>query len=121
MKRKPLLALAVLCTAAGLLLHGRLAPRGENYTPPPIPATAHWALLPIDNRPPCRDFTVELGALAGISVTAPPDNIMDWYEKPANIPALKTWLEAQLPQQQGAIIPRTCSCSAVFSTPGFTR
>ena len=104
MKRKPLLALAVLCTAAGLLLHGRLAPRGENYTPPPIPATAHWALLPIDNRPPCRDFTVELGALAGISVTAPPDNIMDWYEKPANIPALKTWLEAQLPQQQGAII-----------------
>ena len=101
--KKPLLALAAAAMAAGVLYH-TLAPRGAVFSPGEVPAAENWALLPLDNRPPCRDFTEELGALGGIRFTAPPDEIMDWYDEPAKVPALKAWLTGIMPGQQGALL-----------------
>lgn len=101
--KKPLLALAAAAMAAGVLYH-TLAPRGAVFSPGEVPAAENWALLPLDNRPPCRDFTEELGALGGIRFTAPPNEIMDWYDEPAKVPALKTWLTGIMPGQQGALL-----------------
>ena len=103
MKKSPLAALAFVCMAAGVLYH-TLAPRGAVFSPGTVPQAENWALLPLDNRPPCRDFTVELGELGGIHFTAPPDEIMDWYDVPAKVPQVKTWLEQQLPRQNGALL-----------------
>lgn len=46
---------------------------------------------------------MQLGALGGITFTPPPERLLDHYEEPANIPALKTWVEANLPQQTGML------------------
>lgn len=104
MKWKNVLLPAVTVFAAAGVLYHTLAPKGAVFSPGPVPAAENWALLPLDNRPPCRDFTEELGALGGIHFTAPPSEIMDWYDEPAHIPALKTWLAGTLPRQQGALL-----------------
>ena len=104
MKWKNVLLPAVTVFAAAGVLYHTLAPKGAVFSPGPVPAAESWALLPLDNRPPCRDFTEELGALGGIHFTAPPSEIMDWYDEPAHIPALKTWLAGTLPRQQGALL-----------------
>ena len=103
MKKSPLAALGIVCLAAGVLYH-TLAPKGAVFSPGTVPAAENWALLPLDNRPPCRDFTEELGALGGIHFTAPPDEIMDWYDVPAKVPQVKTWLAQTLPSQNGALL-----------------
>jgi len=102
-KKSPLAALGIICLAAGVLYH-TLAPKGAVFSPGTVPAAENWALLPLDNRPPCRDFTEELGALGGIHFTAPPDEIMDWYDVPAKVPQVKTWLAQTLPNQNGALL-----------------
>lgn len=103
MKKSPLAALAALCMAAGVLYH-TLSPKGAVFSPDTVPTAEKWALLPLDNRPPCRDFTQELGRLGGIRFTAPPDEIMDWYDVPAKVPQIKAWLDQQLPGQNGVLL-----------------
>lgn len=97
---------ALVCAFIGAVcVYRTLAPKGtETFTPAPVPAVEKWALLPLDNRPPCRDFTVDFGALAGLDITAPPVYLMDWYDEPARVFQLKQWLQVIMPEQQGALI-----------------
>ncbi len=103
MKRTPLFLLGAAAAAVCVLYH-TLAPKGSVFSPPSLPAETSWAFVPLDNRPPCRQFTEELGAMAGIQLTAPPDEWMDWYEKPASVPEIKNWLATELPGRDGALL-----------------
>ena len=76
-------------------------------TPPPIshPAPANKSslrilLLPLDSRPPCTDFVVELAQLAGMQVILPPMELLDHYRRPADPGKLAAWAAAILKEEK---------------------
>ena len=86
------------------VLYHTLAPKGVPFSPAPVPISESWTFVPLDDRPPCRRFTEELGPLAGIHFAAPPHELMDWYEVPAHIPQVWDYVEKDLPGRRGALL-----------------
>jgi len=48
-------------------------------------------LVPLDSRPPCREFVVSGGRIVGWNVITPPTEYMDYYSKPGNTEAVRRW------------------------------
>jgi len=69
-----------------------------------LPVNYALTVLPLDSRPPCTTFVQELGALAGFKIVLPPKEIMDKYEQPAQLPAIKNWLQNNLSANDGVLI-----------------
>ena len=42
-------------------------------------------VVPLDSRPPCTDYLVSLARMAGYQIILPPPELMDEYQKPANV------------------------------------
>ncbi|SEJ07568.1 Protein of unknown function [Propionispira arboris] len=61
-------------------------------------------LLPLDSRPPCRQFVVDAGKIANIKVIVPPPNILDYYTQSGDTKALRLWLAENIKQADAAII-----------------
>jgi hypothetical protein len=101
--RKLIVFGAAVFSAACVLYH-TFAPKGVIFSPSPLPPNGSWAFVPLDNRPPCRDFTVELAALGGIFMETPEPAIMDWYENPANTTAVRSWLTTHMENKEGALL-----------------
>jgi hypothetical protein len=74
-----------------------------NILPPEQPALK-VVLVPLDSRPPCTKFVMELGKLVNIKVIIPPAEILDNYNTPANKQALREWLETAAKSADAAII-----------------
>lgn len=49
-------------------------------------------LLPLDSRPPCTNFVVDLGKIANIEVLLPPKKLLDCYRHPGDKEQLRNWL-----------------------------
>jgi len=49
-------------------------------------------LVPLDSRPPCREFVVSGGRIIGWNVITPPTEYMDYYSKAGDTRALRDWL-----------------------------
>lgn len=63
-----------------------------------------FLLLPLDSRPPCGKFTVDMGKIAGIKVTTPPHELMDYYSQPGDTKALRQWLAENIAGKNGVIV-----------------
>lgn len=61
-------------------------------------------LIPLDSRPPCRDFPGQLTRIANINVIIPPPGYLDYYQQPADCPALADWLTAVGPSADAVIV-----------------
>jgi len=61
-------------------------------------------VIPLDSRPPCGQFLVQLAPLAGCKIILPPKSILDAYQRPADIAALRAWLLGEAPTADAAII-----------------
>ncbi|BAL83921.1 hypothetical protein SELR_22130 [Selenomonas ruminantium subsp. lactilytica TAM6421] len=61
-------------------------------------------LIPLDGRPPCRQFVIDAGAIAGYAVNTPPSELQDYYSAPGDTAGMRKWLQENLPQQEAAII-----------------
>lgn len=121
MKKGPLYLCGAAAAAVCVLYH-TLAPKGVPFSPAPVPISESWTFVPLDDRPPCRRFTEELGALAGIHFAAPPHELMDWYEVPAHIPQVWDYVEKDLPGRRGALLSTDLlylagSCIPALSLP----
>ena len=105
--KKTAIALALLILAFSLLLwHLRQpAPQGR---PLPLPQTAPSAatvtLVPLDSRPPCRQFVINGGKIANINVITPPTELQDYYSLPGNTAGMRSWLQENLPDSAAAIV-----------------
>lgn len=97
--------------AALLLFTGFLAPTA--HAPAALQPVSHPGsgsalrvlLLPLDSRPPCTDFVVDLARLAGMEVLLPPPWLLDHYRRPAETAALAAWLrEAVRSSRPDAVI-----------------
>lgn len=61
-------------------------------------------LMPLDSRPPCRQFVIDAGRIAGIEIITPPSKLMDYYSQPGNTKALQDWIMANINGCDAAIL-----------------
>lgn len=70
----------------------------------PITPTKSILLIPLDGRPPCRQFVIDAGAIAGYAVHTPPSELQDYYSAPGDTAGMRKWLQENLAEQEAAII-----------------
>ena len=51
-----------------------------------------FLLVPLDSRPPCREFVVNGGKIIGRDIVTPPTEYMDYYSKRGDTSAMRQWL-----------------------------
>jgi hypothetical protein len=61
-------------------------------------------VIPLDSRPPCRDYPGQLASIANVEVLVPPPGYLDYYRTPADTQALSDWLTAVGPSADAVII-----------------
>lgn len=66
------------------------------------PLSSRVLLVPLDGRPPCRQFVIDAGKISGTDVIVPPSAIQDYYSQPGETKEMRAWLLAQ--QDADAII-----------------
>ena len=44
--------------------------------------TRRVILIPLDGRPPCRQFVIDAGRIGGTEVVPPPHELQDYYSQP---------------------------------------
>lgn len=49
-------------------------------------------LVPLDSRPPCREFVVNGGKIIGRTIVTPPSEYMDYYSKAGETTEMRQWL-----------------------------
>ena len=49
-------------------------------------------LVPLDSRPPCREFVVNGGKIIGRTIVTPPTEYMDYYSKAGETTEMRQWL-----------------------------
>ena len=74
-----------------------LSPAAES-APPPI------LLVPLDARPPCRDFVINGGSIINRSIITPPTEYMDYYTQPGDTRALRQWLSEETERASAVIL-----------------
>ena len=102
--KKPLIFISALLILSSGLLYHIMAPRGTTITFSANKTNMSVLTVPLDSRPPCSDFTAQLGHLAGINVILPPGRLLDKYEIPAQSKAIGVWLQENMSKTNGAII-----------------
>lgn len=70
----------------------------------PLPPTHKVLLVPLDTRPPCRQFVIHAGRIADTEVLTPPSEIMDYYSQPSNTKAVQQWLDSQMDSAEAVIL-----------------
>ena len=94
----------LLCFFWGLW-HAGLSPNAATGTPVPgRQLNKNILLVPLDGRPPCKQFVIDSGAIAGFNVTTPPGELQDYYSAPGDTAGMRKWLQENLPHNQAALI-----------------
>ncbi|WP_296783185.1 DUF4127 family protein [Selenomonas sp.] len=81
----------------------RFSPAATNVAPQ-RQETAKILLVPLDGRPPCRQFVIDAGHIAGLAVTPPPNELQDYYSQPGDTEGMKQWLSANIETSQAVIL-----------------
>ena len=66
--------------------------------------TKNILLVPLDGRPPCKQFVIDAGAIAGYAVTTPPTEFQDYYSAPGNTVQMRQWLRKNINGQQAVLL-----------------
>lgn len=92
MKKRCIILLSLVLLMAvsyPFLLHPAYPFRPADPQPSPMKKIL---LVPLDGRPPCRQFVINAGHIADYEVISPPSQIQDYYSLPGDTAALKPWL-----------------------------
>ena len=98
--KKTCLATILFLLSAFLLFHFVFHPTpvGEWRTLSAAMEMEHGAgkrpilLVPLDSRPPCREFVINGGKIIGREVVTPPTEYMDYYSKAGETTEMRRWL-----------------------------
>ena len=71
---------------------------------PQFSPTKKILLVPLDGRPPCRQFVMDAGRIASYEVIPPPSEIQDYYSLPGNTQGMREWLSQDLEGSSAALI-----------------
>ncbi len=61
-------------------------------------------LIPLDGRPPCRNFVLQAGSIAGYEILPPPSEIQDYYSLPADTQRLRAWIQENIEGSHAVIL-----------------
>ena len=61
-------------------------------------------LVPLDSRPPCREFVVNGGKIIGRTIVTPPTAYMDYYSKPGETAEMRRWLAEHMGNADAVIL-----------------
>lgn len=93
--------LAMLQKPLLLFLHSAISTAAQRAKSQPA---MQVLLIPLDSRPPCRDFPGQLAQIANINVMIPPPGYLDYYKQPSDTQALARWLTAVGPSADAVIV-----------------
>ncbi len=79
-------------------------PSYKLMAPTPIQYQHKILLIPLDSRPPCTNFVIDLAKIVNIEIIIPPDEILDNYKTPANQILVRQWLKDNIKNVNFAII-----------------
>ena len=93
-RKRCALLILVLVPLLALGLWNLRALRHPAGTPvSPQETTAHHVILvPLDGRPPCRQFVIDAGRIGGTEVVTPPHELQAYYSQPGDTKAMRRWL-----------------------------
>ena len=96
----------MLITLAGFALWHlhHIAPLGQPLALSQVSPKGRITLLPLDGRPPCRQFVINGGKIAGIEISVPPSELQDYYSLPGNTQGMREWLSQDLEGSSAALI-----------------
>lgn len=70
-----------------------------------MPQVTHRILLvPLDSRPPCRQFVIDAARLVGCEIISPPSEILDYYSQPGKTEAMQQWVRDNITGCGAAIL-----------------
>ena len=61
-------------------------------------------LVPLDSRPPCREFVINGGKIIGREIVTPPTEYMDYYSKPGETTEMRRWLAENMENADAVIL-----------------
>lgn len=61
-------------------------------------------LVPLDSRPPCREFVVNGGRIVGREIITPPTEYMDYYSMAGDTHAMRRWLAERMDGADAVIL-----------------
>ena len=61
-------------------------------------------LVPLDSRPPCREFVVNGGRIIGREIVTPPTEFMDYYSMAGDTKAMRRWLAREAERASAVIL-----------------
>lgn len=92
-----LLALPLFSLAAWFLRHPQ-DPQATLFYPQQA-MRQRVILIPLDGRPPCRQFVIDAGRISGTEVVTPPHEIQDYYSQPGDTRAMTDWLHKAMDEK----------------------
>lgn len=103
-KRSLLILILVPCLALLLWnLRQMQHPAGTPVSPKET-ISHHVILIPLDGRPPCRQFVIDAGRIGGTEVLTPPHEMQDYYSQPGDTKAMKSWLSSEIGHADAVIL-----------------
>lgn len=103
-KRSLLILILVPCLALLLWnLRQMQHPAGTPVSPQET-ISHHVILIPLDGRPPCRQFVIDAGRIGGTEVLTPPHELQDYYSQPGDTKAMKSWLSSEIGHADAVIL-----------------
>ena len=94
----------LLCFFWGLW-HAGLSQNSATGTPVPSRQLhKNILLVPLDGRPPCKQFVIDSGAIGGFNVMTPPSELQDYYSAPGDTAGMRKWLQENTPNNQAVFI-----------------
>ena len=99
-----LIAILIILTGFTLWHLHHPAPSGQPLALPQVSPKGKITLLPLDGRPPCRQFVISGGKIAGLEVSVPPSELQDYYSLPGNTQGMREWLSQDLEDSSAVII-----------------
>ena len=100
-----LLLAAAMIAGYNFILH----PQNTAVTQPipaaaAVPAGHRILLVPLDTRPPCRQFVQNAGLIADTEILSPPHEILDYYSQPGDTHAVMEWLDTHMDDAEAVIL-----------------
>lgn len=105
--KKTLLFLTLLLGALLVYWHLALHPSVPTAA---APAAAQGSeatkilLVPLDGRPPCKDFVIDAGRIGSMDIVTPPTELSDYYSAPGDTAGERQWLMEHAGEAQAMIL-----------------
>ena len=96
-----LLSVCAMLSCYHLLLHPAFPSSPLQAEPSPMKKIL---LVPLDGRPPCRQFVMDAGRIADYDVVAPPQELQDYYSLPGDTAGLRSWIRENIKGSHAVIL-----------------